>query len=782
MADTKPIDTGSKTVTGRTIWNDPKTGEDYSERSTTFEIDGKFYTMPTVSKDGRQHTEDQIRNYVKENGPIDYLTGEKLPEFRYMEDAIEYAISRSSTRKQTDMAQGGAIPMNNQMELFGRGGLKDEGGEVDEVSGNKVPVGGTKEGVRDDIPANVSEGEFIFPADVVRFVGLDKLMSIRQDAKMGLKQMEAMGQMGNSDEATVDDDAPFNMADLIVVGGKGEPMEFADGGFIPMQNFQEGGAPKKLTFKELMGDGYREIKEYRNEEGTRLLVIFINGVPVHPIPPGYTLYVAPVDGEPEGVVPLDPADAEIMAAINNSNDDNDSRPPPKLQEPVNWDTISADEFIEKANELTGTGRTVANVVTFFMGPLGFLAKGLLMHQDRVVAKAIEKRIANGDFTDSQVTQLEVISTSLAKSGSGIFGSLIASIGNIFGKSEAEIKKVEKDNGPDGILTSEDADQSDVEITSGGSVTLSDAAKKKYIDAGKEDKSGLDLLAEENAAKAQAEKIAQQNTASDNVLIAKQTVTDTSDTDLGKFSGSPSASTVTGQTVSAFPSGRLGVDIPPASISNAFGTTALDSVNFDKPSDVGSPSDMFASLPKAKTNVATTSRATTAPVVTTDTLGAQRINGNLIPVASSGEPITKVKEPSILDRAMSGLSNVYDSSLDFVSDIVDNIPKRSIDVTGKPIGSTAETNNMLASSRNNNNNTTPTRASAATRAKINTASDKLDQATGPAGQSTVRKDAGITFRKSDNDRGFTGGFNKGGLANKPKTKKKTANKRGLVARK
>ena len=237
MADTKPIDTGDKTVTGRTIWNDPKTGEDYSERSTTFEIDGKFYTMPTVSEDGRQHTEDQIRNYVKENGPIDYLTGEELPEFRYMEDAIEYAISRSSTRKQIDMAQGGAIPMNNQMELFGDGGLKDEGGMIDEVSGNEVPVGGTKEGVRDDIPANVSEGEFIFPEDVVRFIGLDKLMQIRQDAKMGLKKMDAMGQMGNSDEATMDDDMPFGMADLVVVGGKGEPMKFAGGGFIPVEDY-----------------------------------------------------------------------------------------------------------------------------------------------------------------------------------------------------------------------------------------------------------------------------------------------------------------------------------------------------------------------------------------------------------------------------------------------------------------------------------------------------------------------------------------------------------------
>jgi hypothetical protein len=51
--------------------------------------------------------------------------------------------------------------MNRQMELFARGGLKDEGGMIDEESGNRVPIGGTREGVRDDINANVSEGEFI---------------------------------------------------------------------------------------------------------------------------------------------------------------------------------------------------------------------------------------------------------------------------------------------------------------------------------------------------------------------------------------------------------------------------------------------------------------------------------------------------------------------------------------------------------------------------------------------------------------------------------------------
>lgn len=84
-----------------------------------------------------------------------------------------------------------------------------EGGSVDPVSGNDVPVGSTKEEVRDDIPAQLSEGEFVFPADVVRFIGLEKLMQIRQAAKEGLAKMERMGQMGNSDEATEDDTGEF---------------------------------------------------------------------------------------------------------------------------------------------------------------------------------------------------------------------------------------------------------------------------------------------------------------------------------------------------------------------------------------------------------------------------------------------------------------------------------------------------------------------------------------------------------------------------------------------
>ena len=126
--------------------------------------------------------------------------------------------------------------MNNmakQMDMFDDGGLMDEGGTVDPVSGNDVPPGSTQKEVRDDIPAQLSEGEFVFPADVVRYFGLEKLMEMRQEAKAGLARMEAMGQMGNSEEATLPDDIPFTIDDLEM---EDDSVEMAQGGMpVPQQ-------------------------------------------------------------------------------------------------------------------------------------------------------------------------------------------------------------------------------------------------------------------------------------------------------------------------------------------------------------------------------------------------------------------------------------------------------------------------------------------------------------------------------------------------------------------
>lgn len=96
-------------------------------------------------------------------------------------------------------AKGGVVK-NEMNKLFAEGGVMQEGGTVDPVSGNEVPVGAMAEEVRDDIPAQLSEGEFVFPADVVRFIGLQTLMKLRDKAKTGLQRMNEIGQMGNAEE------------------------------------------------------------------------------------------------------------------------------------------------------------------------------------------------------------------------------------------------------------------------------------------------------------------------------------------------------------------------------------------------------------------------------------------------------------------------------------------------------------------------------------------------------------------------------------------------------
>jgi hypothetical protein len=85
----------------------------------------------------------------------------------------------------------------NQMEmLFDEGGIADDGMNVDPVSGNEIPPGSMASEVRDDIPAQLSEGEYVVPADVLRFYGVKFFEDLRSEAKQGMSQMEADGRIG----------------------------------------------------------------------------------------------------------------------------------------------------------------------------------------------------------------------------------------------------------------------------------------------------------------------------------------------------------------------------------------------------------------------------------------------------------------------------------------------------------------------------------------------------------------------------------------------------------
>ena len=229
-------------------------------------------------------------------------------------------------------------PVSDQMELFENGGFKDQGNTKDPVSNNPVPVGSTKKEVRDDIPANLSEGEFVLPADVVRYHGLEKIMGFRDQAKQGLEKMENMGQMGNSDQATIPDGVPFQqMAEggAVPVPTIQQPEVVAQNKIpgvqyvapttqavrpsiysfnqqmpqvtvptqpsvtVPTQPNYQTPAYRQSTstaetpkFSNLLGTQFGQLQEsvtkrYVNDAGEEMYIPFVNGEPIYPIPNGF---------------------------------------------------------------------------------------------------------------------------------------------------------------------------------------------------------------------------------------------------------------------------------------------------------------------------------------------------------------------------------------------------------------------------------------------------------------------------------------------------------------
>ena len=281
-------------------------------------------------------------------------------------------------------------PVSDQMELFEDGGFKDQGKTKDPVSKNPVPVGSTQEEVRDDIPANLSEGEFVLPADVVRYHGLEKIMGIRDQAKQGLQKMENMGQMGNSDQATLPDGVPFTqMAEGGVVPGVNiqgpttqltKPSMFATPAQPqPVQvsqpvTVQTPQAPvyassqaqkNPYTFEQAIGTPFgqqqkSETRVFVNEAGEKLYIPFVNGQSIYPVPAGYTQEsVSEKEKEQEQTV----TDVRARSATTQQDSGGDDN--------VGIKTTAVSE-IAKAESAKGGGG-IAEFGKFLTSPLMYIA-------------------------------------------------------------------------------------------------------------------------------------------------------------------------------------------------------------------------------------------------------------------------------------------------------------------------------------------------------------------------------------------------------------------------
>ena len=310
--------------------------------------------------------------------------------------------------------------------------FNDEGERIDPVSGNEVPLGSTPEEVRDDIPAMLSENEYVVPADVVRYYGVKFFEDLRSEAKEDFNDMEAQGRIGGEPVGDTGmemggDDLPFDISELQMIDDDSEEQpEMNKGGYI--SGYAEGGM-SVLPYNPALGSIFGtssasggtgsgfEIRTYVGPSGQKLYLQFLNGEPLSPIPEGYTLE----SGTSEQVSEQVSTTATTGSAASTvgagqytptSGSDNDDGPinMPKPKKAVDWtnpEEATPDKFLETYNQMTGTGATVMKYAMGAVGgPLfGLGMKGAEKLQINSMISGIDSQIAAAKAAGKDTTNL-----------------------------------------------------------------------------------------------------------------------------------------------------------------------------------------------------------------------------------------------------------------------------------------------------------------------------------------------------------------------------------------
>lgn len=321
-------------LTGNFVMNEDGT---ISTIRTIIMGDGKNeYLIPTVWG-GRILSDEEAFNKAMSTG-IDW------PKAPAGEAGIKY-LEKLDRQIHSGFAEGG-LAMETQMNrLMAEGGLNDDGMRVDPVSGNEVPPGSMAEEVRDDISAQLSGGEYVVPADVVRYYGVRFFEDLRGQAKTGLAEMEQDGRIGGEPVGMEQGPAGLSEEDMMMLqqianqqqqgggyaqGGMiNQPLDedalidniinvaknnpdlmgklnqrgvmLYEGGMVKAKGYADGGSVGSPTFNPadwgVVGGSYFgpstsyqtpiENRTYRGPLGETITIRFQNGVAIDPIPTGF---------------------------------------------------------------------------------------------------------------------------------------------------------------------------------------------------------------------------------------------------------------------------------------------------------------------------------------------------------------------------------------------------------------------------------------------------------------------------------------------------------------
>lgn len=170
------------------------------------------------------------------------------------------------------------------MTLNLEGGMIDDGNTIEPSTGNPIPPGSLDQEVKDDIDAKLSEGEYVLPADVVQFYGLDKIEKMVTKAKTSLEEMDRNGRIGG--QAPEEDQLPFTDEELASID-----VEDTEG-----QGYAEGGVVTPI--QQSIGMTSRE---YIGPDGSKRTFLFMNGTPVQFIPDGWIPATAQTEKQQETI-------------------------------------------------------------------------------------------------------------------------------------------------------------------------------------------------------------------------------------------------------------------------------------------------------------------------------------------------------------------------------------------------------------------------------------------------------------------------------------------------
>jgi len=317
--------------------------------------------------------------------------------------------------------------------------------ERDPISGNEVPLGAEPHEVRDNIDAKLSDGEYVLPADVVRYFGVQYIEKLVEKAKTGMEQLHADGRVngtppvqaatggpimdprhGQYKNTQPQNDPPQQMSAAEQMRKHQRPVRMDEGGlakrYPEIMNATPGFDASRWTYGKVSNT---MVRTYVNDKGERLSIMFLNGVPLSEIPAGF--YPADAAGQQQMAQQATVGTGEEVAAPEDLGHDEDGRDnaisngrvPSGQEDPndkgevdptQNYYSATSNQLMDMYNEAKATadGGGLMDKLGNAPGLIGGVAK-----------------VASGIAQGQAITKMEAIATAATERGLDIAPDLTA---------------------------------------------------------------------------------------------------------------------------------------------------------------------------------------------------------------------------------------------------------------------------------------------------------------------------------------------------------------------